>query len=104
MLHSRNWLLLVGGALMALFLVLTVLETHAAEPQVYVEIIVKACPADPRPPLPPCKPDQCVLGWYVDPQGQGEGEEARQHSKSKAERNAYWAKIGCIATCQSRPR
>mgnify|MGYP001586208085 CR=1 FL=1 len=96
----RSFLLATLAAVLPSSLIQAQEQPPTAPPQSYVSLIVKACPADPGD-VERCS--AAAMGAQGLPNGycpkavaQGEGEEARQHSRSKEERNAYWAKIGCI--------
>jgi hypothetical protein len=62
-------------------------------PQVYVEIIVKACPAD-RPEMQADRPD-AVQGYYVEPINQGVTYDS-ERSPTRAERESAYATMHCI--------
>jgi hypothetical protein len=60
-----------------------------ARPQVFVALIVKACPAADHN-----KPSD-VQGYYADPINQGKSYE-HEHALSKEERQAAFTAMGCI--------
>jgi hypothetical protein len=66
---------------------------HAAPPQVFVELIVKACPSANQS-APGDKPD-AVQGYYADPINQGKSYE-NERAPSKEERQAAFTAMGCI--------
>ena len=65
----------------------------AAAPQVYVELIVKACPAANQ--AAQANKPGAVMGYYADPINQGKSYEHEQ-SLSKEERQAAFTAMGCI--------
>jgi hypothetical protein len=62
-------------------------------PQIYVELIIKACPSD-QPDMQPGRPD-AVRGYYTEPINQGKSSEY-EHSRTRAEREAAFAAMHCI--------
>ena len=62
-------------------------------PQVYVEVIVKACPAD-QPDVQADRPD-AVRGYYAEPINQGKSYE-NERSPTRAEREATFTAMHCI--------
>jgi len=62
-------------------------------PQVYVEVIVKACPAD-QPDVQADRPD-AVRGYYAEPINQGKSYE-NERSPTRAEREAAFTAMHCI--------
>ena len=62
-------------------------------PQVYVELIVKACPAD-QPDVQADRPD-AVRGYYAEPINQGKSYE-NERSPTRAEREAAFTAMHCI--------
>jgi hypothetical protein len=62
-------------------------------PQVYVELIVKACPSD-QPDMQPGRPD-AVRGYYTEPINQGKSSEY-EHPPTRAEREAAFTAMHCI--------
>jgi hypothetical protein len=66
---------------------------RAAPPQVFIELIVKACPAADQS-AQTNKPS-AVQGYYADPTNQGKSYE-NGHALSKEERRAAFTAMGCI--------
>jgi hypothetical protein len=71
--------------------------------QVYVTIVVKACPFNANqiePGHPAASGAQGIPNGYIpkpeDWNGEGEPESARMHGKTKEERAAMFADLGCI--------
>jgi hypothetical protein len=62
-------------------------------PQVYVELIVKACPAD-QPDVQADRSD-AVRGYYAEPINQGKSYE-NERSPTRAEREAAFTAMHCI--------
>jgi hypothetical protein len=65
----------------------------AAAPQVYVELIVKACPSANQ--AAQANKPNAVMGYYADPINQGKNYE-HEHALSKEERQAGFTAMGCI--------
>jgi hypothetical protein len=65
----------------------------AAPPQVFIELIVKACPAADQSAQ--ANKPSAVQGYYTDPINQGNGYE-NEHALSKDERQAAFTAMGCI--------
>jgi hypothetical protein len=65
----------------------------AAPPQVFIELIVKACPAADQSAQ--ANKLSAVQGYYTDPINQGNGYE-NEHALSKDERQAAFTAMGCI--------
>jgi len=68
-------------------------QPSTESPQVYIELIVKACPSD-QPNPPPDKPD-AVSGYYTEPINQGKSYE-NERSPTKAERESAFTALHCI--------
>ena len=66
---------------------------EAAAPQVFVELIVKACPSADQSAQ--ANKPSAVQGYYADPINQGKGYE-HEHALSKEERQAAFTAMGCI--------
>jgi hypothetical protein len=62
-------------------------------PQVYIELIVKACPSD-HPNAQPGRPD-AVRGYYTEPINQGKSYD-KERSPTKDEREAAFTAMHCI--------
>ena len=62
-------------------------------PQVYVQLIVKACPAD-QPDVQADRPD-AVRGYYAEAINQGKSYE-NERSPTRAEREAVFTAMHCI--------
>ena len=65
----------------------------AAAPQVFVELIVKACPSADQSAQ--ANKPSAVQGYYADPINQGKSSE-HEHALSKEERQAAFTAMGCI--------
>ena len=65
----------------------------AAAPQVFVELIVKACPSADQSAH--ANKPSAVQGYYADPINQGKSSE-HEHALSKEERQAAFTAMGCI--------
>ena len=68
-------------------------QSSTESPQVYVELIVKACPSD-QPDKQAGRPD-AVRGYYTEPINQGKSYE-NERSPTKAEREAGFTAMHCI--------
>jgi hypothetical protein len=66
---------------------------QAAPPQVFIELIVKACPAADQSAQ--ANKPSAVQGYYADPINQGKSSE-HAHAPSKEERQAAFTAMGCI--------
>ncbi|WP_457836101.1 hypothetical protein, partial [Staphylococcus aureus] len=65
----------------------------AAPPQVFVELIVKACPSANQSAQ--ANKPSAVMGYYADPINQGKNYE-HDRALSKEERQATFTAMGCI--------
>ena len=68
-------------------------QPSTESPQVYLEIIVKACPSD-QPDKQAGRPD-AVRGYYTEPINQGKSYE-NERSPTKAERESAFTAMHCI--------
>jgi hypothetical protein len=66
---------------------------RAAPPQVFIELIVKACPATDQ--AAQANKPSAVQGYYADPINQGKSSE-HDRALSKEERQAAFTAMGCI--------
>jgi hypothetical protein len=66
---------------------------HATPPQVFIELIVKACPAADQSAQ--ANKPSAVQGYYADPINQGKSSE-QEDALSKEERQAAFTAMGCI--------
>jgi hypothetical protein len=66
---------------------------QAAPPQVFIELIIKACPAADQSAQ--ANKPSAVQGYYADPTNPGQSYE-NEHAPSKEERQAAFTAMGCI--------